>query len=80
MGRARLILGAWTRAEDPQVTIDLFGIGIDDNAVEPLGQRKRGIRLAAGSRPCNKDGAIIRHGLSPRLFGPCFSTGTMFQQ
>jgi phosphoserine phosphatase len=44
------------RREDPEVTIYLHGIGIDDDTAGFLRKCKRERRLAAGGRPCDKHG------------------------
>ena len=60
MRHARFLRLGGTRGQHPHLAIELHGIGIHDFAAEPFGQRKRQRRLAAGGRPCNKDGSAHR--------------------
>ena len=56
MRNARLLGGRRPRRDDPEVAIDLHGIGIDDDAAGRRRELKRQRRLAAGGRPCDKHG------------------------
>src|SRR5262245_40257884 len=58
MRHARLLRFSRARGYDAQVAIHLHRVGVDDDAVEPLRERKRQGRLAAGGRPCNKHCSI----------------------
>src|SRR5436190_7819460 len=52
--RARLLVCARARGQDPQIAIDLHGIRVDDHALELLRERQRKPRLAARGRACDK--------------------------
>src|SRR5262245_34957035 len=55
---ARLLLWRWTRGYDAQIAIHLHRVGVDNDAIELLGERECQSRLAAGGRPCNKHRSI----------------------
>jgi phosphoserine phosphatase len=74
MRRARHFGGAGPCAEHGQVAIDLLAVGIDDDAVEFLGERQRQRRFAARRRP-GDDRDFMRLGLAHELV--C-STGLAF--
>ena len=68
MRHARFLLRRRPRGDDAQIAVDLHGIGIDDDAAGSFSKRQRQRRLAAGGRPCDKQGLACR---LPALFLAC---------
>ena len=68
MRHAALLVGSRPRGDDPQVTIDLHGIGIDDLAAEFFGERQRQGRLAARRRACDQNDGGTAHGVDLMRF------------
>ena len=54
MGSSGFILRRRARRNDPQVAVDLHGVGIDDSSAESLRNLERESRLAARGWPCDK--------------------------
>jgi len=42
-------------ADNRNISIDLHGIGIDNHAIDMLGESERHMRLAAGCGPCDDE-------------------------
>jgi hypothetical protein len=59
VGPASLVLEGRAGREDAQLAIDLHAVGVDDDAIELLGQPQRQPGLAARRRPGDQDGAFI---------------------
>jgi len=58
--RAPRLGGARARGQDPEISVDLHCVGVDDRRAEPLGEFERDRRLAARRRAGDEQGAAHR--------------------